>query len=202
MARVATRRRLSEEERRAQILAATIEVVAERGFEAASASSIAAHAGLSKGLIWHYFADKRDLMRQAVLETVRLIRDEVATSVEPGTPVPDAVRTYVRTVASAKRDHPAEFRAMERITTRLVEPDGTPSFTHEDYEELYRGQEELFRRGQDAGDFRDFDTRVMAVTYQAAIDGMHAYLDAHPDVDADTYATALADLLLAAMAKR
>ncbi|MGH3167065.1 MAG: TetR/AcrR family transcriptional regulator [Trebonia sp.] len=196
----AARQRLSEEERRAQILRATIQVVACHGFEAASASLIAEQAGVSKGLIWHYFADKTDLMKQAVVETVRVIRDEVAASAEPSTPVPDAIRTYIRTVASVRRQRPDEFRAMDRITSRLQDPDGSPAFSQRDYEELYRGQEALFRRGQEDGAFRPFDTRVMAVTYQGAVDAMLSYLDTHPEVDADRYASALADLLLAAMA--
>lgn len=41
----------------------------------------------------------------------------------------------------------------------------------------------------------------MAVTYQGAMDAMFAYLDSHPDEDADKYADSLADILLAAMAQ-
>lgn len=200
--RRAARQRLSEEERRAQILRATIQVVARHGFEAASASLIAGQAGVSKGLIWHYFAGKTDLMKQAVVETVRVIRDEVAASVDPATPVPDAIRAYVRTVASARKERPEEFRAMDRITSRLQNPDGSPAFSQRDYEELYQGQEALFRRGQADGAFRRFDTRVMAITYQGAVDAMLSYLDAHPETDVGRYADALADILLAAMVRQ
>jgi hypothetical protein len=41
--------------------------------------------------------------------------------------------------------------------------------------------------------------RIMAVTYQGAVDTMLAYLDSHPETDRDAYADALADLLLAAI---
>lgn len=198
----AARQRLSEEERRAQILRATIQVVARHGFEAASASLIARQAGVSKGLIWHYFADKSDLMKQAVVETVRVIRDEVAASADHATPVPGAIRTFIRTVASIRMERPDEFRAMGRITRRLQEPDGSPAFSQHDYEETYQGQEALFRRGQEEGAFRRFDTRVMAITYQAAIDAMLSYLGTHPETDVDRYADALADILLAAMVRQ
>jgi AcrR family transcriptional regulator len=177
-------------------------VVARHGFEAASASLLAAQAGVSKGLIWHYFTDKTDLMKQAVVETVRVIRDEIAAAADPSTPVPDAIRTYIRAAASARKQRPEEFRAMDRIASRLQEPDGSPAFSQHDYEELYQGQEALFRRGQAEGAFRRFDTRVMAITYQAAIDAMLSYLDAHPETDAGRYADALAGILLAAMARQ
>jgi AcrR family transcriptional regulator len=177
-------------------------VVARHGFEAASASLIAEQAGVSKGLIWHYFADKTDLMKQAVVETVRVIRNEVAASADPSTPVPDAFRTYIRKVAFARQERPDEFRAMDRIISPLQEPDGSPAFSQHDYEELYQGQEALFRRGQVEGAFRRFDTRVMAITYQAAIDAMLSYFDTHPETDVDRYASALADILLAAMTRQ
>lgn len=200
--RRAARRRLSEEERRAQILRATIQVVAHHGFEAATASLIAERAGVSKGLIWHYFAGKNDLMKQTVMETVRLIRDEVAAAADPSTPVPDTIRTYIRTVASVRRARPDEFRGMDRIVRRLEEPDGSPAFSLHDYEELYQGQQALFQRGQAEGNFRDLDTRVMAITYQAAVDAMLSYFDSHPDTDVDQYADALADILLASLARQ
>lgn len=193
------RQRLSEEERRRQILRATVEVVANRGFDAASAQAIATQAAVSKGLIWHYFADKTELMTQAVVEAVRAIRDETVALVDPNQPVAARIRAYIHTVTRLRMERQDEFRAVERISARLERADGTPVFTARDYEELYAGQEMLFRAGQADGSFRDFDTRVMAVTYQGAIDAMFAYLDAHPETDADGYADALADLILNAM---
>lgn len=193
------RRRLSEAERRTQILEATVRVVARKGMDAASATAIAAEAGVSKGLIWHYFEDKSDLLKQAVVEAVRGIRDEVVASVDPATPMPDRIRDYVRTVARLRMARAEEFRAMKRIAARLENADGSPVFSSLDYDELYEGQASIFRAAQEDGTFGPFDARVMAVTYQASIDAMFDYLDAHPDADVDAYADALADILIAAM---
>jgi aminoglycoside phosphotransferase family enzyme len=88
---------------------------------------------------------------------------------------------------------------MSQIISRLQEPGESPAFIQHDYEQLYQGQEALFRRGQEEGTFRHFDTRIMAITYQAAIDAMLSYLDTHPETDVIRYADALADILLAAM---
>lgn len=195
------RRRLSADERRAQVLRATIDVVANEGFDAATTAAIADRAGVSKGLIWHHFGDKDALMKQAVVQTVREIRDAMIASVDPTAPVPELVRAFVRGAARLRGERPDDFRAMDRITSRLTNRDGSPAFSSADYEELYEGQGALFEKGQRDGYFRDFDTRVMAVTYQASVDAMQSYLDSHPDAAADAYAEALADLLLAAMAK-
>lgn len=60
-------RRESEETRRADLIAATQELVAEGGSEAATVRAIAARAGVTAGLIRHYFQSKDELTRAAYL---------------------------------------------------------------------------------------------------------------------------------------
>lgn len=48
--------------------------------------------------------------------------------------------------------------------------------------------EEILRRGQESGEFRAFDTRVMATVIQRAVDGLPFLLATYPDVDVDAYA--------------
>lgn len=190
------RRRLPEDERRAQILRATIAVVAEDGYPAASLGRIADRAGVAKGLLSHYFADKDDLMEQAVKVTAGAIRDSVAAELDLKQRVPDVMRSALRRAAALGVTHGAELKAIDRIVRNLHGPDGTPRLGPAVYEETYRLQETLFRRGQEEGSLRPFDTRVMAVTYQAAVDMMIAYLDANPGTDPVAYADALAEILL------
>ncbi|MEV4421525.1 TetR/AcrR family transcriptional regulator [Patulibacter sp. NPDC049589] len=197
----APRRRLGEDVRRAQIIRATILVVAEGGFDGASANAIAARAGVSKGLLWRYFADKHDLMRQAVIGTVEALRDAIAAELDLTAPVPDVIRAAIRRAAALSGTHREELRAVNQIIHSLRTADGSPAFDLGDYEGTYLAQETLFRRGQEEGSLRPFDTRVMAVTYQGAIDAMLAYVDSHPQVDVGAYADALADVLLAGMAR-
>jgi AcrR family transcriptional regulator len=99
------RQRLGEDERRAQILRATIAVVARTGYDGASASRIAEQAGVSKGLIWHYFADKTDLMKQAVLAATAAIRDDKATEVKDSAPADEVIRASIRWLAFLGQTH-------------------------------------------------------------------------------------------------
>jgi AcrR family transcriptional regulator len=186
-------------ERRAQIVRAALAVVAERGCARASASAIAAAAGVSKGLLWHYFTDKDDLMKQAVIATVERLGRELAEQIDVTAPPPDIIRAGIRWIARWSIDHRNEFRAMDQITRVLRDTEGRPAFSLADYEPTYQQQEALFRRGQELGYFRPFDTRVMAVTYQGAIDMMLSYVDGHPDTDVEQYADALVDIILAAV---
>jgi TetR/AcrR family transcriptional regulator, transcriptional repressor of bet genes len=58
-------RRESEETRRSDLIAATQELVAEGGPEAATVRAIAQRAGVTAGLIRHYFQSKDELTRAA-----------------------------------------------------------------------------------------------------------------------------------------
>lgn len=58
-------RRDSQENRRASLIVATQELVAEGGPEAATVRAIAARAGVTPGLIRHYFQSKDELTRAA-----------------------------------------------------------------------------------------------------------------------------------------
>jgi AcrR family transcriptional regulator len=61
-----TGKRLTAAERRAQLLDAAVELAAGRDLAALSVQEIAAHAGVSEGLLYHYFPTKDALVLAAV----------------------------------------------------------------------------------------------------------------------------------------
>lgn len=66
------RRRLEPDQRRAQILAEAIEMFGERPYAAVSTAELAQRAGVARGLINHYFGNKRDLYLAVVRRMVTL----------------------------------------------------------------------------------------------------------------------------------
>jgi TetR/AcrR family transcriptional regulator, transcriptional repressor of bet genes len=58
-------RREGEERRRDALIAAALDLIAEAGPQAATVRAIAARAGVTQGLIRHYFRTKEDLTRAA-----------------------------------------------------------------------------------------------------------------------------------------
>jgi AcrR family transcriptional regulator len=193
------RRRLGEAERREQIIRGCVQTVARYGYAAASLARIADAAGVSKGLISHYFGDRETLMQDTAIATVDYLRDELVAAIDTTAPVPDVIRAALHRLSRIRQTHGPELRAINQIASNLRRPDGDAQLDLTAYEGNYQAQQRLFQRGQQDGSLRAFDTRVMAVTYQGAIDTMIAYLDAHPDADPDHYAAALADLLIAAI---
>lgn len=73
------RRRLSKDARRAELLRAGEEVFSARPFDDVSIDDIAAAAGISKNLLYHYFAGKRELFLAVISEAA----DRMLAMTEP-----------------------------------------------------------------------------------------------------------------------
>ncbi|MBB5916320.1 AcrR family transcriptional regulator [Nocardia transvalensis] len=73
---LARRRRLEPDERRAQILECAIAMFGERPYAAVSTAELAQRAGVARGLINHYFGNKRDLYLAVVRRMVTMPRPD------------------------------------------------------------------------------------------------------------------------------
>ena len=83
----APRARLEVDERRAQLVRLGIDLFAARAYDEVSIDELARAAGVSKGLLYHYFPTKRDFYVATVSEASRELPDV--------TPTP-LIRTAVR----------------------------------------------------------------------------------------------------------
>ncbi len=191
------RRRLGAEERRDQLVSAAVAVLAAQGYRGATADAIVQQARVSKGLLWHYFADLDDLMVQTARRTVMAIARSIGGRLDLTAPAPVVIRDAIRAATRILTEHRAERRALQEIIANLRTPDGSQRLSLADYEDMFAAQEAIFRRGQREGDINpSLDPRILAVSYQAAVDGMLDYLEEHPDLDKDRYAADLATILL------
>ncbi|GAA4219917.1 TetR family transcriptional regulator [Streptosporangium album] len=183
-----------ETARRAQIVASAIEVIAEQGFANASLARIAQHAGISKGVISYHFAGKDELMEEVVTQVYAEAVQHVLARIEGLESATELLRTQIIASAEHMRDHPAQVKALGEIFYNLRLPDGRPRYGIDTSEELLQSLENIYRFGQESGEFRPFDVRVMAVSHSAAVDSMFAYWTAYPEHDLEAHAHELADL--------
>ena len=132
--------RLQTDERRRQLLEAGARVFTERSYDDASMAEVARAAGISKGLLYHYFPSKRDLF-VATLEAAAAELREI-TQPDPALPIPEQLvgvldaylrwieahaDSYVKLLESATgsddvRSYMAQMRAstVERMVEVLV----------------------------------------------------------------------------------
>ncbi|MFD6951331.1 TetR family transcriptional regulator [Nocardiopsis sp. TSRI0078] len=183
-----------EEARRTQIIESAIETFSELGYANTSLARVAERAGISKSVISYHFAGKTELMEQIVEQVYLDIAQFVLPRTEKETTATGALRANILSVAEYMRDHRAQLLALGEIFNNLRTPEGERRYGVAFSEQVYEGREAIFRRGQQTGEFREFDPRVMSVTVQSAIDGMFGYWVTYPEHDLEAHADELADL--------
>jgi AcrR family transcriptional regulator len=72
---------LSAEERRAHFLRVTAELITEKGVDAVTMESVAAAAGVSKGLGYAYFTDRNDLLLEVLEQELDAFNARVVAAV-------------------------------------------------------------------------------------------------------------------------
>lgn len=195
------RQRLSAETRREQLETAAIEIVARDGLPAATADAIAAVAGVSKGLLWHYFTDLDDLLINAGRRALTALEAVVAADIDLEADVDELFRTAIRRAARLPATHGAELSALRQIARGFRASDDSAAEADLEYRDLYARQAALIQRGQEQGKLRaDLDPHLLAVTYQGMVDTMLEHLDSDPTIDPLRYADHVADVLLAGIA--
>jgi AcrR family transcriptional regulator len=102
--------RLTHEDRRAQILAKACDLFSRRTYTAVSMEDIAGAAGVTRGLLNHYFGTKRELYLQVIRYMTRL--PPTAAHGVPGDSVNDTVRRNVDLYLDAAERNRASWLAM------------------------------------------------------------------------------------------
>ncbi|MFD9461281.1 TetR/AcrR family transcriptional regulator [Streptomyces sp. NPDC060027] len=106
------RRRLSTEERREQLLSVGARLFSESSFDDVWIEQVAEIAGVSRGLLYHYFPTKRDFFAAVVeRESRRMLR---LTAAVPGVPVREQLGAGLDTFLGYVEEHAHGFRAFHR----------------------------------------------------------------------------------------
>lgn len=180
-----------EEARRAQIVGYAIEAIAELGYAKASLAEIAKRARISKGVISYHFAGKDDLMRQVAVEGFSAGEEFVKPRAEAEATARAKLRTFIESSVEFISTHREHMVALLEILTTARSEDGRSFLEATTLEPRLSGLERILRTGQEEGEFRWFDTRIMAVTIAQAIDGLTPQLSANPNLELEPYAREL-----------
>ncbi|MEA2704521.1 MAG: hypothetical protein QOD63_2466 [Actinomycetota bacterium] len=184
-----------ENARRAQIVDAAVRTIAELGYGRASFARIAQRAGLSStGLISYHFANKNELITQVVTETHAAIGQLVGRRVGAESTARGKLRAYIEGVVEFTASHGVQMQALLQIFLNFRPEGAGRSYDATTEQAVMSPVEGILRHGQESGEFRPFDIRVMAVTIQRAVDGLPFLLETYPDTDLGSYARELVTL--------
>lgn len=188
-------RTFTESARRVQIVQAAIEVIAEVGYTNTSFAKIAKQAGLSStGMISYHFKGKDDLMREVVAEVMRVAEAYMVPRVEAAEGYRGRLRAYIESHIELLTVYPKHLPALNEVLTNLKGDDPNRISFLGALKAIMDTQEQRMRAAQEAGEFREFDVRVMVTALRGAIDGVITRSVLQPDFDLASCGRELADI--------
>ncbi len=106
------RSRLTPEERRAQLVALGVAALVDQSLESLTIEQLAREAGVSRGLVFHYFSSKQGLHR----EVARTARDSMLRATEPAIDLPplERLRDTLTRIVQFVHDHRGTFYSLVR----------------------------------------------------------------------------------------
>lgn len=105
------RARLQVDERRAQLVELGLRLFSERSYDELSVDDIARAAGISKGLLYHYFPSKRDYYVETVRAAAQLLLDRADPSEQAE---PEALLAGLDAYLAFVEEHASAFIALMR----------------------------------------------------------------------------------------
>jgi len=195
-------RTFTETARRAQIVDCAIDTIAEVGFAKASVDQIAKQVGVSKGVITYHFPKKEEIVDAIVEKVVAAGRAYMAPRIIAATSAAGRLRAYIESHLEFMDTHRELLIALVEIAMNARRVDGSLAIGPEAVGERVASLEELLRAGQRSGEFRRFNTRVMALTIIQAIDGIPPLLTREPGLDVKLHAKELATVFALATRKQ
>src|SRR5690242_2853096 len=135
--------------RREDLLAAAVRVFARKGFHTCRVSDIADEAGVSHGLVYHYFASKDEVLETIFRDNWGPIATAIAAIGAAGDEPAEQVRKVVAVVLHAWRRDQDTVRVLVREISRspvLQERIG-------EFQQAFDALEAIIARGQQSGAF-------------------------------------------------
>lgn len=138
------RTRLSTEQRREQLLAVGAKLFAEQPYDDVWIEKVAEVAGVSRGLLYHYFPTKREFFAEIMrAEHQRMLE---RTAAEPTLPLVEQLKQGLLAYVQHARRHPDAYRVVHRAARGGSSPELhaiSAEFDHRQQERICAGLAEL-----------------------------------------------------------
>jgi AcrR family transcriptional regulator len=185
--------------RKAQIVTAAIDVIAEVGFAQASIRKIADRVGIAMSAVLYHFGTKDNLVDAIVEHMYRTMLTQVAPAVQGQDTATGKLNAYIRSSIEYFGTHRVALKALASLGTTYVPSDGRR------FEELGLSPDvaeqlavldptPILAAGQRDGEFGHFPLQSTAIALRGAVNGVVEKVLREPGYDAGGYAEDLIDL--------
>ncbi len=183
-----------ERARRAQIVDAAAEVVAEVGYAHTTLARIAEKAGISKGVITYHFASKDEILRLVVTRFFEQGWQYMEPQITAQKTAAGKVRAWIGAELEFFGAHRTEFLAMSDIMMNHRSEDGSHAYANDLAEEV-DGLAEILAQGQRDGELRRFEPRGVANIILRCATGVLESWAIDPGVDLAIESATLLDFI-------
>lgn len=150
--------RLFPDDKRARILAASLNLLANKGFHGFSVKQLAERAGVATGTLYLYFEDREDLIRQLHTEIIAELAEYLFTKHDTGLPLEQQYRMICRKFWRFSLDNP-------EITLSKVQFDHLPPevlrMQRQSARQAFTPLVQLFEQGRAAREVKDLPDEVL-----------------------------------------
>lgn len=159
-------------ERKNQIMQAAIKVFAENGIKLTKISMIAKEAGVSHGLLYHYFSSKEEVLHQSIewaMETAT-VQENMASLNTIEISALEKIKLF--TQFAFQESNSDVFRVVQHIEKTEDVPENTKALVRnagQIYIEMFFP---LFKHGQENGEIIEGDTKEIVNIFLSVISGV------------------------------
>jgi TetR/AcrR family fatty acid metabolism transcriptional regulator len=152
--------RASAEDRRRQILEAAIRVFARQGFHSTRVSDIADEAGMSYGLVYHYFTSKDEVLDTVFLDRWNILLAAIGEIDAGDQPPREKLHDIASFIVDSYRHDPDVMKVIIVEVTRAANSFGARHLAQ--IREAFDGIAQIVESAQRSGEFRDSVTPAFA----------------------------------------
>ena len=153
---------MTEAEKRTASLPATLDLISEHGFHGAPISKIAKKSGVSAGIIYHYFADKDDLIQALYVHIKEHLLEAMMIGNPQDAPWPQSFITLWLNSFHYYVRYPQQTRFLEQY-------ENSPYPQYEENEDLLAKYTQLFQLIHDAQANGHIKELPLMVIYELSI---------------------------------
>jgi len=175
--------------RKQQLLEAGAKVFGERGYAGTKVSDIVREAQLSHGLIYHYFASKEDIYIELARTAFTTSYETTRQVVESGGSPHERLKALTEGIFAHTAESGYFFLVALQTNTSKTVPEEATAISKEYSVQTLELLQQLFREGQEQGEFIQADPFNQALMYSSMLNGIvftrltYPELEGFPQVD-------------------
>lgn len=179
----ATNQKLKDE-RREQILSAALLLFATKGLAATKVTDIAAAAGMSQGLMYHYYESKEEIFTELIRGAFERLNFACRALAQMPQPPHEKIRMAIDALLqgiSENVNHARYHLLIAQATVSEAIPPAARVLITEENRLPYEIIAQIMREGQQAGTIKQHDPDELALLFWTSINGLAIYKAVHGD---------------------